>query len=248
MCRIIAFYGAHDIQSALLTAFKRLSVIGKVPKGAEPGHKDGWGILTYEDSIPQYLGRVPTDPYVGLEYDRMLESVRSIHARIILGHLRKASSGSRSVENTQPFTNSQWSFAHNGTIWSPGLNWTGSEIDSKAYFSRLLQSLVSSDSNAEDVLASTVREIRNDVTRLCDSKGKTYSSLTCILSDGKSIYAVRDFADRKNEDYYTMYYSALEDGIVFCQEKIIESNWVSIPNRTLAAFHGDGEIRKVSCE
>jgi hypothetical protein len=68
------------------------------------------------------------------------------------------------------------------------------------------------------------------------------------LSDGKSIYAVRDFADRKNEDYYTMYYSALEDGIVFCQEKIIESNWVSIPNRTLAAFHGDGEIRKVSCE
>jgi hypothetical protein len=44
-----------------------------------------------------------------------------------------------------------------------------------------------------------------------------------------------------------MYYRPSQDGIVFCQEKIIDGTWEEIPNKTLAAFHPGENVRIVNC-
>ena len=242
---MIAVYGVHGRQKLLLNAFKQLSQTGVVPEGASEGHKDGWGIIVYDRDMPRYLGRKPTDPLNGLDYERAVEDVTRMRPQIIVGHLRKASCGCNSIENTQPFANSQWTFAHNGTIWSPALSQIGNENDSAAYFRTLLAELPSS--NIEQALAAAVKKIRGHIASRSDNSGRTYSSLTFLLSDGKSIYAVRDFADDSTGKYYTMYYSVLQDGIVFCQEKIIDSRWELIPNKTLVAFHPGENVRMVPC-
>ena len=242
---MIAVYGTEERQKLLLTAFKQLSQTGLVPVGTEPGHKDGWGIVVYDDDTPRYLGRKPTDPLNDPDYEHAVESVTRMRPQLILGHLRKASCGSNSIENTQPFVHSQWSFAHNGTIWSPGLRQVGSENDSAAYFRTMLDGLPTA--NAELALAATVKRLRSQITSHPDNSRQSYSSLTCLLSDGKLVYALRDFADDSMSDYYTMYYSTMHDGIVFCQEKIIDTAWKEIPNKTLVAYHPGEDVRIVSC-
>ena len=196
--------------------------------------------------MPRYLGREPTDPLNGPAYERAVENITTMRPSIILAHLRKASCGFNSVENTQPFEHSQWSFAHNGTIYSPGLTRIGTENDSQAYFRTLRDGLPSS--NIEDALAAGVKKLHGDITRQCDNSGQTYSSLTCLLSDGNSIYAVRDFSDESHSDYYTTYYSLLQNGIVFCQEKIIDTTWEAIPNKTLIALNPVEGLRIVPCD
>jgi predicted glutamine amidotransferase len=192
-------------------------------------------------------GRFPTNAGNDPNYERALEKVTRIRPRIIFAHFRKATIGGKSIANTQPLVNSHWSFGHNGTIWSPAINRIENETDSGAYFRRLLDDLPPRSSRVEDTLSDTLKELRHDISLHPDDKRRTYSSLTCILSDGKSIYVVRDIANENDEDYHTMYYSVLDNGVVICQEKIIESNWNSIPNRTLVAFHG-GEIKTLSCQ
>ena len=39
-----------------------------------------------------------------------------------------------------------------------------------------------------------------------------------MLSDGESLYVLRDFTEE--EDYYTMYHFKPPSGAVFCQERI----------------------------
>ena len=179
---MIAVYGAQDRQKSLLTAFKQLSQTGIVPKGAKAGHKDGWGIIIYEEDLPRYLGRTPSDPLNGSDYERAVENIARMRPQIILGHLRKASCGPNLIEYTQPFVSSQWSFAHNGTIWSPGLNRIGDENDSAAYFRTLLDGLPSS--NIEGALAAKVKKVRSDITRYSDNSRRAYSSLTCFCLMG----------------------------------------------------------------
>jgi len=242
---MMAVYGLQDRQKLLLTAFKQLSQTGIVPEGAEAGHKDGWGVLVYEGDMPRYVDREPTDPLNGPSYERTVENIARTRPRIILAHLRKASCGAKSVENTQPFEHSQWSFAHNGTIYSHGLSRIGTENDSQAYFRTLLDGLASS--NIEDAVAGRVKELREDIMHQSDNSGRTYSSLTCLLSDGNSIYAVRDFSEELEREYYTMYYALSQNGIVFCQEKIADGTWEAIPNKTLVAFHPGEDPKIIPC-
>jgi len=244
---MIAIRGAYDDQSNLLTAFRNLSVKGKVPKGEPAGHQDGWGILTYNGNSPIYAGRFPTNPADDPNYDHAIDEVRKIRPTIILAHFRKATIGAKSIANTQPYVNSKWGFGHNGTIWSSKINAKQKETDSEAYFRRVLAGLPRNSGRIEENLCATVKKIRNDVVLHPDSQRRTYSSLTCILSDGESIYALRDIPNEIDEDYYTLHYCALRDGVVICQEKLVERNWNSIPNRTLVAFH-PGATETLSCE
>jgi len=94
---MIAVYGLQDRQMLLLAAFKQLSQTGLVPKGAEAGHKDGWGIIVYDRNNPLYLNRTPNDPMNGSSYDLAVEEIRRVRPQIILGHLRKASCGRNSI-------------------------------------------------------------------------------------------------------------------------------------------------------
>jgi predicted glutamine amidotransferase len=167
--------------------------------------------------------------------------------RIVLAHLRKASSGTISLENTQPHISGKWSFGHNGTVYSPAFNTGTVQSDSRTVLDRLVRAIdKSGPMPIERVIAKNVQRIREDILRDPDRKGRTYSSLTFMLSNGESLYVLRDFTEE--EDYYTMYYYVVPNGAVFCQEKIWSAPWKPLENRKLATVNQEGRVLIDACE
>jgi glutamine amidotransferase len=75
-------------------------------------HRHGWGIAQYVGRRPVVaLGTLPAweDP----EFE---DVARSVEGDCLLAHVRRASMGEVRVENSHPFHNGRWLFAHNGTV------------------------------------------------------------------------------------------------------------------------------------
>ena len=181
--------------------------------------------------------------------DAAKEAVR-LRPRILLAHLRKASPGMGiSLENTQPLQRGSWSFAHNGTVWSPSFKRSSRQSDSVVFLEKLLENIQRrSDSNTLDqIILKEVKQLRKMTIDNPDSKGRTYTSITFILSDGNSLWVLRDHNDDRDEDYYTMHYLHSADCILFCQQKIIPGNWKSIENKRMAIVDRENELDIVEC-
>ena len=94
------------------------SFAGLMKRGGETGpHRDGWGISFYEgkrcrsfhDPEPSFQS-----PIAALINDYPIKS------EIVISHIRQATHGRTSLENTHPFTRELWGrmicFAHNGKL------------------------------------------------------------------------------------------------------------------------------------
>ena len=75
-------------------------------------HPDGWGISCYEDHFP-IIERRDTAAH---EDERFSLAAERAYAQIVIAHVRKATVGGHSVDNTHPFVYDAWTFAHNGTL------------------------------------------------------------------------------------------------------------------------------------
>jgi predicted glutamine amidotransferase len=75
-------------------------------------HPDGWGLGWYENGSPRVV-RSLTPAHGDAEFEKLSHFVS---AQTVLAHVRKASVGAISPENTHPFQRGPWLFAHNGTL------------------------------------------------------------------------------------------------------------------------------------
>jgi glutamine amidotransferase len=75
-------------------------------------HNHGWGIATYDGPIP-HIDRQAWAAYHGEHFRRSAERA---YAATVLAHVRHATIGGPTLENTHPFAEGRWSFVHNGTI------------------------------------------------------------------------------------------------------------------------------------
>lgn len=110
-------------------------------------HKDGWGIAFFEGKgVRQFLDPEPsaTSPVARFVRDYPIKS------RNVIAHIRKATQGQVSLENTHPFQREMWGhywvFAHNGHLdgYHPELNGLFQPVgttDSEKIFCWLMQSL-----------------------------------------------------------------------------------------------------------
>lgn len=73
---------------------------------------DGWGIGSYQFG-EVLLRKRPTDPR---EAVKLLDVIRDLRTGCTLAHVRTATVGPRSIDNTHPFRHHQWLFAHAGTL------------------------------------------------------------------------------------------------------------------------------------
>jgi predicted glutamine amidotransferase len=78
------------------------------------GHSnpDGWGLGTY----PLVHPRVVRQPRAAYESEAFRWEAARIHTKNVVAHVRRATVGNVSVENTHPFVSGDWLLAHNGTI------------------------------------------------------------------------------------------------------------------------------------
>ena len=246
---MLASYGTIGNADNTLRAFRDLAEEGMAPVGESLGHKDGWGIVCYAKGMPKELGRQPSNAMADDLYVNALDEAVRLRPSILIAHLRKASPGIEiSLENTQPLQNGSWSFAHNGTIWSHSFR-LGGHSDSIIFFEKLLENVQrrsDSDTLTQRILEA-VAQLRKAILDNPDSKGRTYTSITFILSDGNSMWVLRDCNDDRDKDYYTMHYLHSENYILFCQQKIIPGKWESIENKTMAIVNPDNELNIVEC-
>ncbi len=176
MCRMLAIIGSSELQHTALQAFYRLGKQGQVRPWESAGHMDGWGIAIYGASGPDIVKISAQDVTSESKlYRKAVREVVKSDARVVMAHLRKATQGEKTIENTQPFISGKWLFAHNGTIGdmgklgpSPPLN---GDTDSEEFFKRWC-------AQGRDISGS--HNWVELVAEQCE-----FTSLTSIICDGK---------------------------------------------------------------
>ena len=172
-------------------------------------HTDGWGIAVYRDGTPA-LERKTTAACSDQRFSRAAESS---YSTAIVAHIRKATVGNVTVDNTHPFVWDQWTFAHNGTITafdavSPGLvaetaadlqaSRTG-DTDSEQYFLWLLSRIrevqpagwLERPEVAEAALEHLFVSIAELDQRCRDISPNELPKLNFVLTDGRLMIACR---------------------------------------------------------
>lgn len=147
-------------------------------------HDSGWGIAAYGDvGLPAPVTeRFPEAAFS----DSRFVSATDLRGRIFNVHVRRATLGGLSTQNTHPFEFGPYSFAHNGTIKGyrrllrPGFGEPQGETDSECFFLRLV-----GDFNP----ATPIRSLRSTIAAIV--AGHTFSGLNFVFSDGIRLYAYK---------------------------------------------------------
>lgn len=144
MCELFAMSARHP--STVTLSLEEFSRRG----GLSGPHKDGWGIVWYEDGDVRLLKEAL--PAAASACVRFVQE-HPIHSSLVISHIRKATQGPVATRNCQPFIRELggvWhSFAHNGDL--SGLAQDGrfragafrpvGETDSEVAFCALLERL-----------------------------------------------------------------------------------------------------------
>lgn len=245
MCRMLGIIGPSPLPAPdVLEAFCPLCREGCVQKGMKPGHLDGWGASGFKEGRAVYFARStePADENKK-EYQEAIERIRKSETPVVIAHFRKTSGAPPGISNTHPFHWRDWIFAHTGTIFgaeaSLPLNETTpyGETDSERFFLWIWEQ-VHATADPTAALAALLKKARGQLV---------YSSIDFLMSDGKTLWAYRDFSDKRmgkgetledREKYGTLYTGQVGACDVVCSEPLekIAKNWVPMAPRTLMAF------------
>jgi glutamine amidotransferase len=200
MCRLYGFCATEPtkVECTLVHSQNALVTQSRADLAGE-GHPDGWGIAAYDDGQP----RVERQTWAAYHGEHFRRTASRVHARLVIAHVRGATVGASSLENTHPFTWRNWAFAHNGTIQNferirPRLlagmsdelrSCIRGETDSEHVFYYVL-SMIHSTPAAElpEVIHTAVRDIDN-WSREVDPRKP--ASVNLIITDGKQIAGTR---------------------------------------------------------
>ena len=232
MCRMLGLknfeYGRHK---EILENFLALADRGNVLPGDGPGHRDGWGIGYYENG--QAVVHKSGGSAVEEKRDFWETCARIGHSKIILVHLRKSSwSGTSSANHAHPFSHQGVLFAHNGTIRDyktllPGVTEQDKPypeaLDSEVYFRYVMNF---AGLGLEKAFRKAAPHIK---------KYNSYTSLTCLFSDGNKLFGYREYS--KNPEYYSLYHATFEDtGIISSQPLSPRLQWKMMRRAKLFVF------------
>jgi len=212
MCRMTGVVFRQDFPMVALTDLKDVAKDGKIPGEAAPGHNDGWGIVSFRNGSPFYVGRSSRPIWVDDSYRAALCDAAKIRGpSILIAHARALSKGVASIPNTHPFVIGGIAMCHNGTVknidFKPRHPVKG-ETDSEMLLARLAD-------RAEDS-GDIEMSIRDLITQ--DVHSREYTAAIMFISDGTNLFAYRDYSPGKSPEYYDLKMSVYPDSVVFFQE------------------------------
>jgi glutamine amidotransferase len=176
MCRLFAAAAGDPVD----VSFELTGSANSVLRQSEE-HDSGWGSAYYTDGRPD-VRRFPRAAHA----DESFDEVTSGRARLIMVHVRRATIGGLTLENTHPFTRGPYAYCHNGTILKAARlepladRPPAGDTDSERFFNLLMTHL-----DPGDVVAS----LRQAVARTCDTC--RFSALNLLFCDGRRLYAYR---------------------------------------------------------
>jgi len=192
MCRLLAIKGkiSQADLAFVLGEFKKQAVIGRVPHGVKPGHRDGWGFSVYQKGKVKIYERSNQDASQDKKYDQTVNKILKIDSQIIIGHLRKASVGENNAKNNHPFVYKNFSFCHNGKILE------SDKIKIKAKFKKSIKGSTDSERLFYFILGNLTTSIKLKVDFIKAikkiKKDFDYTGLNLLFSNGRKLIAIRE--------------------------------------------------------
>jgi glutamine amidotransferase len=182
-------------------------------------HDSGWGMAAYRD--PGQAAPATERFAVAAHTDNRFQAATEMRGRIFNVHVRRATLGGLSTENTHPFEYGPYTFAHNGTILDyrallrPGMGEPKGETDSECFFMRLMNEFDPEDPK---------RSIRNVVAALV--AGHTFSGLNFVFSDGIKLYAYK-------LGIFDLFWTTREGVALVCSEELTGELWHNVQQDVL---------------
>ena len=215
MCRMVGVVFRGEFPTGTLDDLRHISEVGIIPGEEERGHRDGWGLVSFRNGSPWYIGRSPRPLFMDPSFDAAVKEIpRLATPNILLAHARAASAGGASLANTHPFVVNGLVVAHNGTItdYNPiTRDRTKGETDSE----RLALVLADRYVETGSVKLAIESVVKNDF------RSHKFSAAILLVSDGNVLYGYRDYSDERKSNYYDLKIAACEDYVTMFQESHI---------------------------
>ena len=142
-------------------------------------------------------------------------------------HVRRATLGGLSLENTHPFCLGNYSFAHNGTVLGyrallrDGVNTPAGDTDSEAMFNFIISAL-----DPADVSGSLRKAIRTVVEH------SPFSGVNFLFSEGERLYAYR-------LGVFELHWIARPGQLLVASERLTEEPWHTVQQDVLLTLDPD---------
>ncbi|HEY4769865.1 MAG TPA: class II glutamine amidotransferase, partial [Myxococcales bacterium] len=154
-------------------------------------HPDGWGVGWYEGGAPRVI-RSLTPAHGDADFEKLSHFVA---AQTVLAHVRKASVGRVSMDNTHPFQRGPWLFAHNGTL----PDWERARGPLEALIDPSLRPELRGETDSERCFLIFLSRL----LRRCELENADVASAASALAE--TVGLVREIAERGGEDASTTF-------------------------------------------
>jgi predicted glutamine amidotransferase len=176
MCRVLGSVASEPV------SLRRELLEAESPLVRPGNGGEGWGMAAYRRAEGEEPHCVRFPNGAGPELDGAADT----RARLHHAHVRQATTGDCTPENTHPFSLGPYSFSHNGTILNinklidPSIEAAAGDTDSERLFRLVMHHLDSSDpiDGLRYAVQATIERF-------------PFSSLSFLFSDGERLYAYR---------------------------------------------------------
>jgi glutamine amidotransferase len=189
-------------------------------------HDSGWGMAAYRRADGEEP-RCVRFPEAAFQDDDFVEAT-DLCGRIFNVHVRRATMGGLSAENTHPFCLGPYSFCHNGTIvrWPKllegGVAKPHGQTDSEAFFNFLMHDFDDGD----------VRRCLRDAVRTMIARSP-FSGINFLFSDGEKLYAYK-------LGIFELHWAARDGSLAVASERLTKADsWHSVQDDVLLTLDPD---------
>jgi predicted glutamine amidotransferase len=259
MCRLYGFLATEPtrLECSLVAAQNALqNQSDRDNRGVR--NADGWGIAHWAGDDRE----VVRSTMPAFADDRFVEIASGIWSEAAIAHVRAATVGTISPNNTHPFTFGTWAFAHNGTI--PAFDHVATRLDAGPYgppdgdtdselaFLWLLNRMKEyglDPGERADSLQPIVELLADSVLELVEismrSGATEQPKLNFVLSDGRHLAA-----SRWGNSLYWLHRQGIRDcaacgtshcpsadehyrSVVVASEPLTDENWIEVPEASV---------------
>ncbi|WP_417622492.1 class II glutamine amidotransferase [Parasphingorhabdus sp.] len=258
MCRLYGFFGTEPTKVECTLVHAQNALISQSRSDlAGYSHSHGWGVATFDHAGPD-IERQAWAAYHGEHFAR---AAAQIYSRLVIAHVRRATVGGAAIENTHPFSDGRWVFAHNGTVpnfadirpvlrerMTPGHRQAiQGETDSEHVFRYFLTLVETGAVDPEADLAGAIRRLVGEMYELTEkhAPGKKLG-FNIILSDGQRMAGSRlnrtlHYVDRQGVydceicGFPHIHHDPKANyrAIVVASEPLTHEEWIEIPNGSI---------------